>query len=221
MNELTFFLHIIALMSFVLITLRLGKEALTAALVVQIILANLFVTKQMVLFGLNITCSEVYTIGGIFTMNLLQSYYGKKAANRGLLIIFFLLFFVLVMGQFHLHYVPSEYDGMHEAFSMILGYTPRIIVTSFACTLVMQKLDIELFEQFRKKVPFFLAFFFTSMITQFLDTVGFSYLALYGIVHSMRDIIFMSYTIKLIVIFTVIPFTFLVKRIIRHEPIQV
>lgn len=221
MNELIFFLHIIALMSFALITLRLGKEALTAALVVQIILANLFVTKQMVLFGLNITCSEVYTIGGIFTMNLLQSYYGKKAANRGLLIIFFLLLFVLVMGQFHLHYIPSKYDEMHQAFSMILGYTPRIMITSFAHTIVMQKLDIELFGQFRKKVPFFLAFLFASTISQFLDTVGFSYLALYGIVHSMRDIIFMSYTIKLIVISTVIPFTFLVKRIIRYEPVQV
>jgi|JI10StandDraft_1071094.scaffolds.fasta_scaffold15967_3 uncharacterized integral membrane protein (TIGR00697 family) len=221
MNELTFFLHIIALMSFVLITLRMGKEALTAALVVQIILANLFVTKQMVLFGFNITCSEVYTIGGIFTMNLLQSYYGKKTAHRALLILFFLLFFVLVMGQFHLRYLPSQYDVMHRPFTMILGSTPRIIMTSFCCTLATQKLDIELFGLFKKKLPFFLAFGCGSMISQFLDTVGFSFIALYGVVHSMRDIIFMSYIVKLVVILSVIPFTFLVKKFIRHDPLQV
>lgn len=220
MNELTFFLHIGALISFVLMTLRIGKEALTAALVVQVILANLFVTKQMILFGFNITCSEVYTIGSIFTMNLLQSYFGKKAANRGLFIVFLLLFFVLIMGQFHLRYLPSQYDVMHEAFSMILGYTPRIMVTSFVCTLVIQKLDMELFGLFRKKLPFFVAFLFASMISQLLDTIGFSFLALYGVVHSMRDMIVMSYLVKLIVISSVIPFTFLVKRFI-HDPVQV
>ena len=100
MNEFTFFLHVVALMSFVLISLRIGKEALTAALVVQIILGNLFVTKQMTLFGLEITCSEMYTVGGIFSMNLLQTYFGRKAANKALVIIFFLLFFVVVIGHF-------------------------------------------------------------------------------------------------------------------------
>lgn len=221
MNEFTFFLHVVALMSFVLISLRIGKEALTAALVVQIILGNLFVTKQMTLFGLEITCSEMYTVGGIFSMNLLQTYFGRKAANKALVIIFFLLFFVVVMGQFHLCYIPSKYDTMHHAFAAILGYTPRIMISSFFCALATQKLDMELFGFLRRKLPFFLSFGLASIVTQFFDTVAFSYAALYGVVHSMRDIIFMSYFVKLAVIFSVIPFTFLVKRFIRHDPIQV
>lgn len=219
MNELIFFLHIAVLMSFVLITLRLGKEALSAALVIQIILGNLFVTKQMSLFGLEITCSEVYTVGAIFSMNLLQTYFGKKGANQVLVMIFFLLLFVVIMGQFQLYYIPSQYDVMHPPFSAILGSTPRIMITSFFCTLATQKLDIELFGFLRKKLPFFLSFAFASMITQFLDTLSFSYIALYGIVHSMRDIIFMSYIVKLVVIFSAVPFTFIQNRFLSHDTV--
>lgn len=224
MNELIFFAHIAVLISFILITVRIGKEALTAALVIQIILGNLFVTKQMHLFGLDVTCSEVYTIGAIFSLNLLQNYFGKKAANKALLIIFFLLFFVIVMSQFHLGYIPSKYDRMHNAFTAILDYTPRIMMTSFFCALVMQKLDMELFGWIKRrftKLPFFIPFACASLVTQFLDTVLFSFIALYGVVHSMKDIILMSYLVKVTVIFSIAPFTILVKRLIRHEPIQV
>ena len=59
------------------------------------------------------------------------------------------------------------------------------------------------------------------MTTQLFDTLFFSFGALYGIVHSMRDIILMSYAIKVFLIFSVAPFTFLVKKWISHDPIQV
>ena len=68
MNELYFFLHVIALISFVLFALRLGKEALIACFAIQMVLANLLVTKQMTCFGLNITCADVYTIGSLFSL---------------------------------------------------------------------------------------------------------------------------------------------------------
>jgi uncharacterized integral membrane protein (TIGR00697 family) len=224
MNELTFFIHIAAMISFIILALRIGREALIAVIVVQVILANLFVTKQMNLFSLDITCSEVYTVGAIFSLNLLQTYFGKKAANKTLWIVFFLLFFVIIMSQFQIRYLPSKYDSMHPAFAAILGYTPRIMITSFFCALSMQKLDMELFGYLKRKftkLPFFIPFACASLITQFLDTVLFSFIALYGIVHSMKDIIMMSYLVKVTVIFSIAPFTILVKRLIRYDPVQV
>ncbi len=224
MNELTFFIHIAALVSFILLALRIGKEALIAALAIQVILGNLFVTKQMTLFGLDITCSEVYTVGAIFTLNLMQTYFGKKTATKGLGIVFLLLFFVIIMSQFQLRYLPSKYDSMHPAFAAILEYAPRIMITSFFCALSMQKLDMELFGFLKKrltKLPFFIPFVCASLVTQLLDTILFSYIALYGIVHSMKDIIVMSYLVKVTIIFCMAPFTLIVKRLIRHDPIQV
>lgn len=224
MNTLLFFTHSAVLVTFVLISLRIGKEALVAALAIQVILGNLFVTKQMNLFGLDVTCAEVYTIGAIFSLNLLQTYFGKRYANRSFFIVFFLLFFVMLMSQFHLGYIPSKYDGAHQAFAAILGNTPRIMIASFFCALISQKIDLELFGWIRRigtKLPFFIPFSLASLITQFLDTVLFSFVALYGIVHSMKDIIFMSYLVKVAVIFSIAPFTLLVKRLVPHEPIQV
>ncbi|MCB1110267.1 MAG: queuosine precursor transporter [Chlamydiia bacterium] len=224
MNEITFILHIAALMSFVLLALRMGKEALIAALAIQVILANLFVMKQMECFGLHVTCADVYTVGSIFSMNLIQVYFGKKVANRALKAVFFLLFLVMVMSQFQLRYVPSKYDGMHHAFAAILNDTPRIMIFSFLSALIAQKMDMELFGWIRKKLPktpLFLPFALSSLVTQGFDTLFFSYTALYGIVHSMRDIIVMSYLIKVIIIFCVAPFTFFVKKWIHHDPVQV
>lgn len=224
MNELTFFIHVAAMISFIILALRIGKEGLISAIVVQVILGNLFVTKQMSLFGLDVTCSEVYTVGALFSLNLLQTYFGKKVANKTLGIVFLLLFFVIIMSQFQLRYLPSKYDSMHGAFSTILGHTPRIMISSFFCALAMQKLDLEVFGFLKKrftKLPFFIPFACASLITQFLDTVLFSLIALYGIVHSMKDIILMSYLVKVAVIFSIAPFTLLVKRLIRHDPVQV
>jgi len=224
MNEITFLFHIAALVSFILVALRIGKQALMATLAIQIVLANLFVMKQMTCFGLNVTCSEVYTVGSIFSMNLIQVYFGKKAANQALGIVFFLLFLVIIMSQFQIRYIPSKYDAMHSAFAAILGYAPRIMFTSFVSAFITQKIDMELFGWIKKrfpKIPFFIPFALASLVTQFLDTVFFSFVALYGIVHSMKDIILMSYIIKVIIIFTIAPFTLIVKKLIRHDPVQV
>ena len=59
MNEALFFVQVIVVMLFALIALRIGKEALTVWVVLQALLANLFVMKQMSFFGFEVTCSDV------------------------------------------------------------------------------------------------------------------------------------------------------------------
>ncbi|WP_194847711.1 queuosine precursor transporter [Candidatus Neptunochlamydia vexilliferae] len=224
MNELLFFSHIIVAFSFILIALRIGKIALITLLTVQILLANLFVTKQMICFGLSVTCTEVYTIGAFFSANLLQTYFGKKCAKKSVSIAFFLLFFMTLMSQFQLYYLPAPHDHMHDAFSSVLGYSPRIVITSLVVTFLCQKLNIELFGWLRSKLPhtpFWIPFISASLITQLIDTVSFSFMALYGIVHSMKDIIMMSYLIKVATIFCMAPFTSLAKKLVKYEPVQV
>jgi len=121
MNEITFLFHIAALVSFILVALRIGKQALIATLAVQIILANLFVMKQMTCFGLNVTCSEVYTVGSIFSMNLIQVYFGKKVANQALGIVFFLLFLVLLLTYAYLFYLLFKKNQVYPVLCLIIG----------------------------------------------------------------------------------------------------
>lgn len=224
MNEVYFIFHIVLLVSFVLLALRLGKEALMSCFAIQVILANLFVIKQMVCFGLHVTCADVYSIGALFSLNLLQEYYGKRCAKKTIWTVFFLLFFFIIMSQMHLLYRPSEFDIMHRAYVAILGYAPRIMLCSFFVALLTQKLDVELFGFLKKKLlgkGLLFRFGGVSILTQLLDTVLFSFLALYGIVHSLGDIIVMSYLIKVIVILCIAPFTTLAKRLVRHDPLQI
>lgn len=223
MNELIFFSHILLLIASVLVALRLGKSTLIALLSTQVLIGNLFVTKQMVCFGFHVTCSDVYTIGALFSLNLLQEYYGKQIAKRAIWTAFFLLFFFIVMSQIHLKYIASPYDTMQEVFQKVLAATPRIMIASFAVGIFCQRLDVFFYGFLKKKFPgkaLIFRFGGASLISQLIDTILFSFLALYGLVHSMTHIILLSYLIKVCIIFCMAPFTTFAKRFVR-DPIHI
>ena len=67
----------------------------------------------------------------------------------------------------------------------------------------MQQIDILFFAFLKKKLPqtdFSLRAAISLVLSQFLDTVLFSFAGLYGIVASVMDIILISLLVKLIVI---------------------
>ena len=72
MNETIFFLHIFSALLFLALAIRLGKMALGVYVALSGVLANLFVVKQIELFGLHATASDVFAVGGILGLNLLQ-----------------------------------------------------------------------------------------------------------------------------------------------------
>ena len=72
MNELIFLFHLVISLIFLGLAIRLGKIALGLYIGLSGVLANLFVVKQVQLFGLNATASDVFVIGGILGLNLLQ-----------------------------------------------------------------------------------------------------------------------------------------------------
>lgn len=223
MNELLFFSHILVLIAAVIVALRLGKSALIALLGLQVVMGNLFVTKQMVCFGFHVTCTDVFTIGALFTLNLLQEYYGKQVAKRAIWIAFFLLFCFIVLSQLHLLYTPSPYDTMQHVFQKLLAATPRIMIASFAVGMLCQRLDVWIYGYLKNKFPsqsLVLRFGGASLISQLFDTVLFSFLALYGLVHSMTHIIVVSYLVKVTIIFCIAPFTTFSKRFVR-DPVHI
>ena len=224
MNELIFFSHLLFILGSVTIALRLGKEALVSLFILLTVVANLFVTKEMVCFGFMITCTDAYTVGAMLIMNLIQEIYGKKVAGRILIALFFLLAVFVVMGQIHLQYLPSKSDVMHGAFQQILALTPRTMLVSIGAGVLAQKIGIELFARLRQKierVPFWIPFALAAAVTQLIDTTVYSYGALYGVLHNMGHIIMVSYLIKLITIAAMAPCTLFMKKWMRDDAIQV
>ena len=215
-NEILFFLHIFIMIIFLMITLRLGKFYLIALICIQTVLANLFVIKQIKLFSLTVTSSDVFTIGSVFGLNLLTEYFSKELAKKTIKISFFILFFYLVMSNFHLFYVPAKSDFTQNAFKIIFSSSFRIVSASMFCFFISQHLEVFIYSFLkRKNMKFRMGI--SPMISQLVDTVLFSFLALFGIVFRIFDVILFSYLIKVVVISCSYPLIVLSKYFYKRD----
>lgn len=220
-NELNFFIYAITVSAAALFASSRSKEHLIALVVLQAILVNLFVTKQITLFGLAATASDALAIGITFCLNLLQEYYGRESAQQALRISFLGMLFYIVLSILHLTYIPHLSDTAHAHFVALLSPMPRIILASLVVYYIVQYLDIRLFGYLKSRFTdrqLTARSAFSIATTQLLDTILFSFLGLYGIISNIGQIIVVSYTIKLAVIAITAPFMAL-SRYIRHKNI--
>lgn len=205
MNEIIFFSQIILILGFAFIALKIGKEALISWVTIQALIANLFVLKQIHLFGLNVTASDAFAIGSLLGLNFLQEYFHREEANKATWICFFFMLFFGLISQLHLVYQPNTHDTTQSSYLAILTHSPRLLFASLTVFFITQQIDIHLFAWLKRKLPrtsFAMRAAITLMVSQFLDTFLFSFAGLYGIVISMIDIIIISFLIKVIVIFS-------------------
>jgi len=205
MNELLFASHALLVTFFTFGSLRFGKEALIAFAALQALAANFFVLKQTVLFGWNVTCSDVFAVGSLLTLNLLQEHFGKEAARKAVWICFFSMIFFAVMSQIHLFYNPSPEDQFQSAYTLILSPAPRLLCASLISFLVVQTFDVLLFGLIKRKMPssgWSLRSLISVFVSQGLDTVLFSLLGLWGLVSHLGSIMAASFAVKICTILT-------------------
>jgi queuosine precursor transporter len=215
MNEFLFLFHSFVAVTFVVISLRMGKSALLALTALQGVLANLFVVKQISLFGFAVTCSDVYAVSGILSLNLIQEYFGKEIAKQAVRISLLTLLFFAFMSQIHLCYLPTTLDSTHSSFQVIFSASPRIIFASILTFYLVQQFDIRFFGFLKGKLAVRMAI--SLFFSQLFDTVLFSFLGLYGLVESLLDIILVSFLIKCIIIGISSPFVAFSRRFVKDE----
>lgn len=220
MNELIFVGHVIFILLTLLVALRLGMGALISIVSLFTILANLFVQKQIMLFGLSVTASDAFIVGGILGLNLIHEYFGFQEAKKAIWISFFCSIVYLFLSQIHLLYTPSAIDYSQVHFEALLFQMPRIIIASLFTYLIVQLSDT-LFYRFMKNIfsgrYLTLRSLLSLLISQFFDTVLFSVLGLWGLVASIKSIIIVSYAIKLIVIAFSVPFIALSAKFFKPK----
>lgn len=204
MNEILFFIQTFLIVGFALGALKLGQTALTAWVVVQALIANLFVLKQITLLGFDVTASDAFAIGSLLGLNFLQEYFSREEAQKATWICFFFMLFFVFASQLHLLYEPSSKDTTQSAFITILSPSPRLFLASVGVFFIVQQLDIRFFAFLKEKCSrcsFATRTGIALIVSQFLDTFLFSFAGLYGIVISIVNIILISFIVKLIVIF--------------------
>lgn len=216
MNEYIFLLQIACIGICTLASLYLGREALCALIITQTILANLFVSKQIMFLQFHITPTDAFTLGAVIALNLMQEYYGPKAARSTLWISFATTLFFNIMAQLHLWYIPSIYDTSNPHFMAILYNSPRIIAASLTAYLLSQNIEYSLYAFFKRKYGSKNIFIRSALATfpaQLCDTLIFSLLGLYGIVERIDHIILVSYMIKVIAFIASAPTIWLSKHV--------
>ncbi len=224
MNELILLGYIIAVSSAALIALRFGKEGLIGLICVQAVLVNLFVTKQISLFGFTATASDAMAVGITLSLNLLQEYYQKAAALKAIWISFFCALFYTVMSLFHLAYTPATTDTSSALFQVLLAPMPRLVIASLVAYVVAQYTNTMLYGWLKERFDdrFFVIRNYGSIaISQLLDTLLFAFLGLYAINESFSnlgtlfDIIVVSYIIKVVVIVIAVPYVRFARTIFK------
>ena len=217
-NEIFFLTQVLLCLACSIWAGRLGAFPLTALIALQGVLANLFVLKQIELFGLTVTASDVFAVGGILGLNLLQEYFGKEAAKQAIRSSLFTLLFFVAVSQIHLWYFPAPIDQTHAAFETVLSSAPRIVIASLVVYYLVQKIDVALFGLLKqwfgdRRLGFRMGL--SLLLTQGIDTVLFAYLGLYGLVASIFDVILVSFLIKCLVIAGSTPLISLSRRFMR------
>ncbi len=220
MNSLILALHVTTICGLTLFALRFGKELMIAWLALLAVTMNLFVLKQITLFGLSVTSSDALGVGYLLGLNLIQEFFGRKTANRTVWISLFISISFVLLSQIQLAYAPNSHDLAHSHFTFLLNPMPRLMLASLFSFLVVQFFDLAFFGFLHKKTGGKYLTGRTTLaliLSQTLDTLLFSFLGLYGLVQNIGHIILFSLVVKGIVILLSSPFIYFSKRVIPHE----
>lgn len=219
-NEFLFFTQALIVIGTNILGLRLGKEAIITLFCVQGLLANILTLKQITLFSLHVTTTDVFTIGSILSLNLIQEYFGKNSAQKAIFISLTTTLFYLAVTSLHITFIANSFDVMHPHYYAIFSYMPRIIIASLTTSTLVQFLDTYIFQFLQKlfKQQYFtLRTTISLVLSQIIDTCLFTTLGMYGIVASIAHLIIVSLIIKLITIFFVSFFIGFIRKFITSK----
>lgn len=218
LNELLFTIHVTTVSCGALLFARWSKSALITYIALLFITANIFVIKQIELFNFLVTSTDAFIVGISFSCNLLQEFWGKKIARQAIWISFGSCIAYMCITKIIVAYQPAGCDLTQTHFELITQNTVRITVASLIAYLITQTIDIYLYgliKQITHGKYFVARNYFAITISQFIDTVLFSFLGLYGIVENIYDILLLSFSIKLIAIALMTPFLIIARKILK------
>jgi queuosine precursor transporter len=213
-NEPWFLLHALVALSVVLFCFRLGKGWLMSYIAVSIVLMNIFVMKQVNVFGLEATLGNVMYSSIFFATDLLSEHYGRAKAYKAVRLGFFAAVFAMVMIQFSLYYEASEFDFAQGSFETLFTLSPRIVFASLFTFMVTQNLDIWIYHKIKHwtgEKYLWLRNNVSTIISQLIDSFLFTYLAFYGHFEVLHEIALFTFIIKMIIAFLDTPFLYLSK----------
>jgi uncharacterized integral membrane protein (TIGR00697 family) len=135
------------------------------------------------LFGTHLSFA-VFTLPFVFiTTDVIGKVYGKEFAKKFVFLGFSALIFWTIFSLFsmYLPWASQSYGRIGVAYETIFTLSIRIVFASLVAFLISEYLDVVVFFRFKnQKKSFWLASFFSNLVSQFLDTILFMCIAFLG-----------------------------------------
>jgi uncharacterized integral membrane protein (TIGR00697 family) len=186
MNELVWVATLLINFFLIMLAFRLwGRIGLFIWVPVSVIVANIQVTKTVLLFGLEATLGNIVYATAFLATDILSELYGKRESYRAVAIGFFSLLAMTILMQLSLLYLPSDADVVHPSLVTIFSLMPRIALASLAAYLVSNLHDVWAFDLWKRIRPgrrtLWMRNNFSTFISQFIDTAIFVSIAFIGV----------------------------------------
>lgn len=224
-NELIFIITVIIYLGSVLLLYKLfGKNGLFAFAIFGTILGNIAVCKCVDLFGLSTTAGNVLYASTFLVTDILSEKYGKKDAQKAVKYSFTIMLLWLLGTQLILQFTPNANDYINDSLKVVFGLVPRITIASLIGFICSQNIDVFLYHFIWKKTgdnksKLWLRNNGSTLISQAIDTVIFTFLAFWGTypTNVFFSILITTYLFKALVAVIDTPFIYIARKINPRE----
>ncbi len=222
MHELFFFITVLIDLTVILLMAYLGRSALMATVVVNILLVSTFGAKLIPIFGFVTNSANVFYASIFLAVNILIERYGTSEGRKAVRIGLISLVLFMVMSQFVLFTAGSGMmQTFDDAIKTVFRIAPRIAFASMVAYVVAQHLNIWLYDILRRKSggQLWLRNISGTCVAQFVDSILFFFLAFYGTIPDevLVQTILTGFMIKVAVALISTPFLYAGVRVPRMD----
>jgi len=207
-----------------------GRTGLYGVIVFSLLLANIMGPKLTVIAGLQTSMGVILYSSIFFATDLLSEKYGRKEAQRAVLLGFYVSVALVVMTQISMLFLPSSLpqtsafaQSVHAAMVTLFDYTPRFVFGSLLAYLISQSFDVWVFHRIRDATNgrhLWLRNTGSTLLSQAIDTLIYGLVVWWGLVDLVTalQLAGAKYVFKFAIAVIDTPFIYLACRWRAREP---
>lgn len=223
MNNLIFIIETVTVFGLLTLTNKFFKrDGVIAWVAIATILANIITAKNATIFGMNTAIGTVMFASTFLATDILSESYGKKYANKAVLLGLFSSAVLIIATQIALLYKPSAFDYADSPMRTLFGLNLRISISSMIMYVIANLGDIFIFNKIKDKTggkAMWLRNNVATILCNCLENFGFIGLAFWGIydIKTIINIAVSTSVIELIAALIDTPFLYLNKKFTKDE----
>ena len=225
MNELLLVLSLLISFGSTVLFLKLfGKSGLFAWIGICAVFANVEVLILVHAFGMDQTLGNTLFASSFLATDILSELYGKKDANKGVLVGIITTILFILLSTMWINYVPAEGDWAMPFVKQLFANTPRVLIASLIAYAVSEAFDVWLYHKWwnltekrfgNKDKYLWFRNNFSTLFSQLVNIVIFNFGAFLGIysLPQLFSITLACYVIYIVTSLLDTPFIYLAKKI--------